>query len=220
VASLPRDEVHVWRFHLDMPQEIVDELAQRLSPNERRRAQQMRFEKDWRTLVVSRGVLRGLLGMYLEVPPSSLEFRYNEYGKPFLSPGLRQPIEFSVSHSGELALFAFVREVSVGVDLEAIRPLADLAGMVKSCLSPSEQERFHVLPADQRLSSFFRIWTRKEALSKAIGTGILEACLDLDTLDRQWQILDLDAGSGFAAALAIKHSECLMRRWEGSVAVI
>jgi 4'-phosphopantetheinyl transferase len=219
-ASLSREELHVWRFQLDVPPPIVEELAQRLSPSERLRAQQMRFERDWRTLIVSRGVLRGLLGMYLNVPPKSLEFHYNEFGKPFLSPALAFRIEFSVSHSGDRALFAFVREVSVGVDLEAIRPLADLAGMVKTCLSPSEQQRFGALPTDQRLASFFRIWTRKEALSKAIGTGLLDTRLDLDALDPKWQIVDVDVGPGFSAALAVQHPELRAEHWEGSADAI
>jgi 4'-phosphopantetheinyl transferase len=219
-VSLPCQEVHVWQFRLNVPQETVEKLAQRLSPSERQRAEQMRFEKDWRALVVSRGVLRGLLGIYLQRPPSSLEFHYNAYGKPSLSPALAQAIEFNVSHSGELALFAFAREASVGIDLEAIRPLEDLAGMVKSCLAPSEQERFGALPADERLSKFFRIWTRKEALSKAIGTGILDMCLDLDVLDRHWQVLDLDAGPAFAAALAIHGSDFVVRRCKGSADTI
>ena len=219
-VRLPRQEVHVWKFRLNVPQETVEKLAQQLSPGERLRAEQMRFEKDWRALIVSRGVLRGLLGTYLRLPPSSLEFHYNAYGKPFLSPVRAQAIEFNVSHSGERALFAFAREVSVGVDLEAIRPLTDLAGMVTTCLAPSEQERFGALPADQRLTSFFQVWTRKEALSKAIGTGILDARLNLESLDRQWQLRDVDTGPGFAAALAVHHPEFVAHFWEGSADVI
>lgn len=81
------DDVHVWCASLEQPTERVDRLAQTLSDDEMSRAERFRLERDRRRFIVARGVLRAILGQYLDVEPSRLCFSYGEHGKPSLSAG-------------------------------------------------------------------------------------------------------------------------------------
>ncbi|MHA6761791.1 4'-phosphopantetheinyl transferase family protein [Streptacidiphilus sp. PAMC 29251] len=91
------------------------------------------------------------------------------HGRPALAdpPG---PLHFSLSHGGDLVLIG-IAAVPIGVDVEGL-PGADAVAELVSVLHPGEQAELAVLPADQRISAFARLWTRKEAYLKAIGTGL------------------------------------------------
>src|SRR5262245_49624616 len=119
--KLENDEVHVWRAVLDRTPMRVRSLRQLLAANEQGRADRFRFQKDREHFIVARGLLRIILGRYLNRQPNQLRFGYSQYGKPALSeesgcPGLR----FNLSHSHGLALFAVSRGREVGVDIEQI----------------------------------------------------------------------------------------------------
>lgn len=85
-----------------------------------------------------------------------------QHGKPVLvgdgAPG------FSFTHAGDLVGVA-VHTGPVGLDVEQVRELTDLAAMAAHVYSPAEQAPAH--PDD-----FFTAWTRKEALLKATGDGL------------------------------------------------
>src|SRR5215831_12123875 len=76
-------EVHVWRTRLDATAGAVATLWATLSPDEMGKAERMRFRRDGRRFVVARGILRSLLGAYLEADASDLRFEYGAHGKPF-----------------------------------------------------------------------------------------------------------------------------------------
>ena len=90
--SLPRSfqlaygEVHIWCASLDVPPETSARLYATLTPDERTRSARFRFERDQQRFIVARGVLRDLLGRYLQTQPSQVSFVYNAFGKPDLSP--------------------------------------------------------------------------------------------------------------------------------------
>ena len=72
--------------------------------------------------IAGRALLRDLLAGYLGQPPGSIRFAYNEWGKPALAAGFAaRDLRFNLSHSQGLAMYAFVLERDVGVDLEMIR---------------------------------------------------------------------------------------------------
>src|SRR5918997_3700796 len=104
--ALAGDEVHVWGVDVRSAYAHRYDLWRVLAKDERQKATNLLFEGDRRRFVVSRGVLRVLLGRYLRAQPDSLVFSYNPYGKPFLvgAPGVR----FSTSHSHDLILLPFV----------------------------------------------------------------------------------------------------------------
>lgn len=175
VKLLP-GEVHVWRACLKQPADQVNLLAQTLSQDEMDRAARFRFDRDQRRYILSRGVLRAILGWYLEMNPQQIRFCYGERGKPSLSDRSgNDQIQFNLAHSHELALYALLRGDEIGVDLEYIRPMKDLEKFAAGFFSPSECEQLLNLPVKERQIAFFHCWTCKEAYIKATGDGLLRA---------------------------------------------
>ncbi len=173
---LPRDEIHVWRASLDQPPACVAALEQTLSLDECSRAQRYRFARDRQHFIIRRGLLRQMLGDYLDVEPGSLCFSSGPYGKPALAeiPGAYMP-HFNVSHSRELALFAFARDREVGVDIEYVRPVVEAEQIAGRYFSAQERDTLRDLPPDRMYEQFFIYWTRLEAYLKASGMGLAGA---------------------------------------------
>ena len=80
--ELTNDEIHIWYASLDQPISLFQKL---LSNDEKIRAGRFRFEKDRKSFIVRRGILRKILGYYLNIEPNEVHFCYNENGKPALS---------------------------------------------------------------------------------------------------------------------------------------
>src|SRR5437899_7045594 len=96
--QLASDEVHSWCASLDVPLETSARLYATLTPDERGRSARFQFERDQQRFIVARGVLRSLLGRYLQIEPSQISFDYNEFGKPDLSPEFANRLKFNLSH--------------------------------------------------------------------------------------------------------------------------
>lgn len=173
--SLSSGEVHVWRARLDEPAESVTALQENflrtLDDDERVRASRFHFEKDRRRFVLARGFLRALLARYLQTTPEEVSFSYGPYGKPALS-GERESLRFNASHSHELALFAFVQEHEIGVDVEYIKRDLMTEEIAQHFFSAAEIRSLSTLPEAEKTAAFFRCWTRKEAYIKAFGSGL------------------------------------------------
>ena len=118
----------------------------------------------------ARGLLRYLLGHYLARDPQGLDFITNDYGKPALSTADR--LQFNVSHCQDHILIGLTLRVPVGVDLERIRPLPNWYALAAHCCSAQELNWLAGRPANDQERDFFRLWTAKEAVLKALGTGL------------------------------------------------
>ena len=205
--TLTSGEAHVWRAQLDQPPEVVERFLRTLDEDERARAKRFHFEKHRQNFVVGRGFLRSLLGRYLETQPEDIRFSYGAQGKPSLGDEHHAgSLRFNASHSGEMALYAFVRDCEVGVDVELVKGDFAAQEIAERFFSASEITALSALPATERPAGFFRCWTRKEAYIKAIGSGLSHPLDQFDVTVEipGWSIVDLDVGSGYAAALALK----------------
>ena len=140
-----------------------------LAPDEAARAARFHFDRDRRRYIVARGTLRRLLEQYLNIDARLITMRNGPQGKPNL---VGDALQFNVSHSGGVGLFAFCRDAAVGVDVEQIRPMADALALAGRFFAPEEQEMLSRAPADARDAVFFRVWTCKEAFIKALGEGL------------------------------------------------
>ncbi len=218
-CSLAAEEVHVWRAALDLPDWRIAELARILSADESSRARRFYFERDRRHYTAAHGLLRAILSRYLNAAPQQLRFGYNAYGKPSLP---ENEIHFNMSHSGELALYAFARRRELGVDVEQVRTDFEYDEEAQNFFALHEQAALHALPAELKPAAFFNCWTRKEAFIKAIGQGIsfpldqFEVSLAPGEAARLlsirgdpiaaalWGLADLDVGPGYAAALVVE----------------
>ena len=230
-ARLAPLDVDVWSVPLDGPAALLTRLESVLSSHERERADRFHFDRDRRRFVCARGVLRSLIGEYLSVSPRDLAFSYGEHGKPALSGPHGGALTFNVSHSHELALIAIARDVELGVDVEAVRPMQDADDIASRFFSAREVVSLRALPAATRDTAFFTCWTRKEAYLKALGSGL---ALPLDGFDvtfapgepatlvvrgdeaeaERWSIRELAPGPGYEGALVVEKRAGGTRCWQ------
>jgi 4'-phosphopantetheinyl transferase len=125
-----------------------------------------------------RARLRTLLGEHLGLDPRTLVFVQNAFGKPRLAD--HPSLHFSLSHSGDQAVLAVSEQREVGIDIERVRPL-DHLDLARRYFHPNEVATIDgVRPPQEQLLTFFRIWTLKEAVVKAIGKGL---SIPLDTFE-------------------------------------
>lgn len=171
VWKLPPDEVHVWVARLDEIARQGESLKETLSEEESKIAGRFYFEQDRIRYVTGVGVLRSILGFYLSTDPGKIEFGREKRNKPVLS-GKFARINFNMSRSKGLAIYTFAGHRSVGVDVEEIKPMRDMDGIVRCFFAPGEIQFYAGLPATARTETFFRCWTRKEAFLKATGDGL------------------------------------------------
>ncbi len=222
---LPANCIHVWRAELTCSPDALKSYAQTLSPDEQERAARFHFESDRNFYIAARGILRKLFAGYIETEPQTLQFETNAYGKPALSAPFDASLQFNLSHSGGIGLFAFARNQRVGVDVEFCRPNIDFMTLANSVFSPLERQFLRLMPTSYRAPAFFACWTRKEAYIKAQGQGM---ALALDSFDvsltpgqpkilatrpdpteaRRWTLRDLMPGFGCAAALVVEGNSC------------
>lgn len=229
--ALPEDEVHVWRPGLDLAPSGLTKLQEILTADERERAARFHFEADRRRCVIGRGYLRLLLGEILDLPAGSLQFEYDEFGKPGLVPNQGLPLQFNVSHSGEMILIAISVGRAVGIDVEKIRTDLDCDGIAARFFSANERRILDSLSGPDRYEAFFTCWTRKEAYLKARGVGL---SLPLDMFDvsflpneeprllatrhdpaeaGRWRLKALPVSADYAAALAASGQNWKLKCW-------
>jgi 4'-phosphopantetheinyl transferase len=134
------------------------------------RAGRLRRPQDRERSLEAHCAIRRILALQLGVDPRHLEFDTTNVGKPFLARPA-QNLEFNLSHCGRHGLIAVAKDRSVGVDIEVRRPMSDLLGVALQIATPREAKLMKQLPTSQVHSTFFDLWTRKEAVLKALGRG-------------------------------------------------
>ena len=205
-----------------------------LTPNAAREAEALRWLSDVEQTrgerflqdaarsqyTLCRAALRAILCGRLECGASELAIEPGKFGKPVALVGCEPAeISFNVSHSGRHGLIAVAREGRLGVDVEELVRPRGLDILIGATLTPGEQADLLTMKQTERTRDFFRLWTIKEALVKARGTGL---SVDVSTFEvpaemRQgtvsgvfrfpdspaasWRVVDL-GGRDFAAAVA------------------
>jgi phosphopantetheinyl transferase len=139
--------------------------------------------------------LRDVLAAYLETSPEAIRIQEGRHGKPELAGG---ELNFNLSHSGASGLVAVSRERAVGVDVERIDARRDALALAERALGAEGAAAVQAAPAADRTAVFHRAWVRREAVAKCAGTGLL-----IPPPDTPRQVIDLDVGEGYAAALAV-----------------
>lgn len=225
-VRLAPGQVHIWWMGLRVEGAALCACWDSLPAQEARQASTYRFAKDCREFVVRRAVLRQILGQYSGRPAAELLLDFGA-GKPVVKNV--EDLHFSMSHASDLAVVAVARH-PVGIDLEHVQK--DLFGtsflgralfgeaLIEQCLSNRERCYVRALPAEQRNQALYRCWTRKEAVLKALGTGLLYPPQQVNVIagtkrtcvirlfSRDWLIRQVAAPRGYAAALAIEESHC------------
>jgi 4'-phosphopantetheinyl transferase len=237
MMQLNRDQLHVWLASLEVPSQQLGELKYTLSNDEIARADRFYFERDRRSFIAARGIMRAIIARYLETTPSAVRFSYNEFGKPRLEASQEiRNLSFNLSHSGGLALVAVALARDVGIDIETIDDSVSIEEVAKSFFSANETAALGRLPQSLRLAGFFNCWTRKEAYIKARGMGL---SMPLDSFEvalnpgepadliwtansadlSNWKIESLEIDSRHAAAIAAAGRDWIVTRWNWQAGV-
>lgn len=219
LPQLDRAEAHLWL--VDTRQGSPD--ISLLSEDERRRC--WRFQSDTlrERYVYVHNVLHRLLGHYLNQPPDRIVFTSNPYGKPHLDLA---GLPFNLSYSQHLALLAFCPNGSIGVDIERIQPIEEMEDIAARWFSLAERQAWYSLQPEERLSAFYRVWTCKEAVIKALGMGLsyplqqftvpvtpFPSPVLIKIEEHTLQLLDLSPDIQFAGALAHEKPDLTLKCW-------
>jgi 4'-phosphopantetheinyl transferase len=223
VPSLATHTIHVWRANLD---HYSDPPI--LSLDEKNRAERFKFPIHQNRFTAARTILRRILSQYLNQSPSSLQFSYTQYGKPYLA---NTPLYFNVSHAGQWAVYAISLQEKTGIDIEHISIDREIAGIAERFFSDYENEKLQQIAADKKIAAFFQIWTCKEAFIKAVGQGlsfplknfdvdVLGESLRLASINkdlaeaRLWSVSRLAAAENYATTLVVRSMLEKIELWQ------
>lgn len=155
---------------------VVDDPAHRmlLDTTEQVRAERRRNPVPF---VSAHALVREVLGRRLGTEPSALRFvrrcptcGSRRHGKPALAD--RDDVTFSLSYTDSLAVVAVAEGVQVGVDVEHVSE-ADFGGFARVTLASDESDAFGEFTGDELLAARAQVWSRKEAVLKATGHGLV-----------------------------------------------
>lgn len=210
-------DVHVWRVATSQfdPQWAESNTTAEERVRADRFVQQVAADQ-W---LASRAALRCFAAAYLGIEPLAATFAHEPYGKPYIVDGR---LQFNLSHTNGVTLLAFSLDTPVGVDVEQIRHDIDSFDIAPSVFSHDERELLAQSERASRLTTFFELWTIKEAWLKMLGTGLVDdlpmySILTPDLLPhdlRPASLLSLDVGSEHAAALAVLREPSAIRWFE------
>lgn len=179
------DESLLWRryraldaatvFHVDLSRNASREAnaTEWLDDAERSRRRRFVHPRPSREFTLCRAALRSLLCRELGCSNDDLSFGTSKFGKPFARVNrVAASVAFNVSHSGRHGLIALAPKGRVGVDVEERSSNRNLDVCIRLLFAPDEQAEFENASGQGKVERFYRLWTMKEALIKAVGAGL------------------------------------------------
>jgi 4'-phosphopantetheinyl transferase len=219
-TQLRRGEVQVLAARLpDATDRAAYCLASLLSPSERSHALRFAFSRDRHRYACAHGLLRLLLTAYLECRVDDIVFGRSPYGKPYLTA--MPDLHFNLSDSDGMVLIGVGAAAPLGVDIEAVRHLRSRDELARQFFCVEECRWLSMTAEQHRDAAFFRTWTAKEAVIKALGTGLstpldsftVEAPADsgargaIRGLSGSWTLLHIQPAAGYQAALVVASED-------------
>jgi len=170
---LEAQTVHLCWISLDVSEENLQNLSSLLSESEKIKADRFKFPQHQRRYQAVHGILRIILGRYLNLDPAQINFIHSDRGKPYLTDDCNPlNLQFNLSHSENMAIVGISRDRRIGVDLEKIRPMENAEQLAERFFCASEYDLLTQAIPEERDKLFFQLWTAKEAYLKATGEGI------------------------------------------------
>lgn len=207
-------QVDLWLWSLDMPDDQLGAMRRFMTDDEIARAERFVNPVHRDMHIAGRGRLREILGVETGRNASDIIFEYGRNNKPTIAGGPH----FNLSHSGGLAALAISRDGALGLDIEEIRPIED--SVARHFFTSAEYSELAQLSPDLWLDGFFRCWTRKEAVIKAVGLGLSMPLASFDvTLTPEkapeilrfqdddaaaWKLVHFSPATGLVGALAAR----------------
>lgn len=169
--------VYVWVVTISFSLPLIEENIALLSGEERARSARYHHERDKKRFEVSRVALRKIVGDIIGSAPADIVFEAGPNKKPYIAGS---SLYHNITHAGDKILIA-VSTTEVGVDIEYIDRDFDGTDILQTCFSRPARE--YIADADDPQATFYRLWTRKEALQKASGQGIDDDIVNVPCLD-------------------------------------
>ena len=212
-------DVHIWSTELTASPEQEEHLNQ----DERNRANRFKFLKHRQRYIAARSMLRQILSFYLSCAPQDIHFAYTEHHKPYLSIP-NNALQFNLSHSEDRAIYAFTLQHAIGVDIEKVQASYNKS-VAQRFFSPQENEALEHLSPKENSIGFYRIWSRKEAIIKAVGKGLVipiasfsvavsDVVETISLENDEWSLIPLTIHEDFQAALATNQRVHQIYYWE------
>lgn len=204
----PPEEVHVWRARRSHWDQSLERLLDR---PERSRLAALRRPRDRELFTLAAAVLRFVAGRELGCPPWRVQVgrRCARCGGPHGKPAVQLPaggLEVSVSHGADVVVVAATWLDPVGVDVERIDPALAVDDLAPLCLAPEEAAVLAGLTGPDRARAFLSCWTRKEAVLKAAGTGLLVPPSEVPVIGSAafgTFVTGVDVAAGYVGAVAV-----------------
>lgn len=150
----------------DLPDTALDYLA----PSDKSRLEKITSRVLRKQFIQTRLLLRLALEKITSIPAQKLRFAHDPFGKPYFidNPSLH----FNISHSVDAGILIAFASDPVGVDLESFeRKVSDPMKFAKRFFHPNETSYLQSLPVRDRQKELLRLWVRKEAVAKCVGSG-------------------------------------------------
>jgi 4'-phosphopantetheinyl transferase len=166
----PTELVELWWCALAVDDASLHELSSWLSPAEHARARRYSRPALARRYVAGRAALRWILARETNVAPRNVAIDRGVRGRPFAAGAP----DFNVSNTAGVALIGVCRDATarIGVDVEHHERRVDHARLSRKFLTADERHDLEPLDDDARRRAFLRLWTCKEAMSKATGDAL------------------------------------------------
>lgn len=141
-------------------------LLSRISEPRRLNAIKKKRISDQIQAIITELLVKYILQEIYKINTTELKFFKGKYGKPFVN----LPIQFNISHSGNIIIAAFSETSEIGIDIEQVKQIP--IEIFKPIFLKEEYKYIQNQPEKQRLNIFYKFWTLKESYIKYLGTGL------------------------------------------------
>ena len=232
MVDIESNEIQLWLVENEqiVEQSLLDDYQGLLNPEEQKRFERFVFPRHKKQFLISRALVRTVLGQYMGQAPESLVFARNAYGKPRIASFEQSlPLSFNLSHTNGFSVLAVSRDNELGVDAEYLTRKVDILKLANRFFSKQEYQALALMDVKEFDESFFKLWTLKEAYIKACGMGLAIPLKDFsfsfnnneieisfskerDDKPESWQFCQFNYKSKFLVALAQKRKNKDVRK--------
>ncbi len=140
-----------------------------LTKHESEKVNTLKSKKRQQEYAISRWLRRKFLSLKTNLPSEQINFKKNVCGKPHIED---QTCYFNISHSHDWVVLAMCESNEIGVDIQKQEHKKSILEIAKQYFSIHEYVMLKDATDKQRTINFYKLWTAKEAVLKALGTGI------------------------------------------------
>jgi 4'-phosphopantetheinyl transferase len=205
-SFISKNEIAYWDVDLEkIDSSYFAHFYHSLSVQNKTRASLFSREKDRNLFVTAHYALDRILKEVFDVSPNIL---IDKYGKPYIED---LPIQFNISHTEDRVLLGFSHQ-AIGIDIEKMIELPDLDLLIEHSMHPDEILIINACNPSKKLQLFYSLWTKKEAIVKAMGTGLSTELnsFSLNSINENgsWNTYELAIDSRYSSAIAVQDTCC------------